>query len=348
MTSAQIKARARELGFDLCGVSPVDDFPELSHLPSWLAAGRAGRMTYLNRTARRRADVRQWLPSARSVIVVACAYNTDRPYSTEITDGSVALIARYAWGDDYHRVMTERLSALLQWLQAASPGAFDAQVSVDTGPVQERAYAQRAGIGWIGRNTCVIHPELGSWILLGELITSLPLEPDEPVLDRCGTCTLCLDACPTHAIVAPHVLDARLCLSYLSIEIKGSIPAEQRAGMGAHVFGCDICQDVCPYNLRSPGAAGSEWAPRGALDQPRLVDLWSRSDRALGEAIEGTALMRRGVAGLRRNLAVALGNSGDPAAARALAAPPSESDAPSLVNPVVAEHVAWARERCGR
>ena len=347
MTSAQIKTRARELGFDLCGIAPVGDFSELSYLPAWLAEGRAGRMTYLNRTARRRADVRQWLPSARSVIVVACLYNTARAYSTEIADPGVALIARYAWGDDYHRVMTERINALLEWLRAASADVFDACVSVDTGPVQERAYAQRAGIGWIGKNTCVINPDLGSWILLGELVTSLPLEPDAPALDQCGTCTLCLEACPTRALVEPHVLDARLCLSYLTIEIKGSIPAEQRGALGAHVFGCDICQDVCPYNLRAPLAAGPEWAPRAALDQPRLADLWSRSDSELAEAIEGTALVRRGVAGLRRNLAVALGNSPDAAAGLALASPPSEADAPSLSDPVVAEHLEWARKRRG-
>ena len=347
MTSAQIKARARDLGFDLCGIAPASGFPELMHLPAWLANGRAGRMTYLNRTARRRADVRQWMPSARSVIVVACYYSTARPYSTEITDPGVALIARYAWGNDYHRVMTERLDVLLDWLRAARSETFDARVSVDTGPVQERVYAQRAGIGWIGKNTCVINPDLGSWILLGELITSLPLEPDAAALDQCGTCTLCLDACPTHAIVEPHVLDARLCLSYLSIEIKGSIPADQRAGMGAHVFGCDICQDVCPYNLRESRVAGAEWAPRATLDQPRLAELWAWSDSALGEAITGTALVRRGVAGLRRNLAVALGNSSDVAAGRALAEPPSEVDAPSLGEPVVAEHLAWARARRG-
>ena len=347
MTSAQIKARARELGFDLCGVAPVGDFPELSYLPAWLADGRAGRMTYLNRTARRRADVRQWMPSARSVVVVACFYNTGRPCSTEIADPGVALIARYAWGDDYHRVMTVRLNVLLDWLRAASSAAFDACVSVDTGPIQERVYAQRAGIGWIGKNTCVINPDLGSWILLGELITSLSIEPDEPALDRCGTCTLCIEACPAHALVEPHVLDARLCLSYLSIEVKGSIPVDQRAGMGVHLFGCDICQDVCPYNLCESRVAGPEWAPRAALDQPRLADLWSRSDHALEEAIAGTALVRRGVAGLRRNLAVGLGNGSDAATGRALAEPPSETDAPSLREPVVAEHLCWARQRRG-
>ncbi|MEI6667581.1 MAG: tRNA epoxyqueuosine(34) reductase QueG [Acidobacteriota bacterium] len=345
VTSRAIKTRAQELGFDLCGVAPVGDFPELTYLPVWLREGRAGRMTYLNRTAKKRADVRHWLPSARSVISVACGYNTERPYSIEVNDPGVALIARYAWGTDYHRVIADRLDLLLTWMRAVSADAFDARVAVDTGPVQERVYAQRAGLGWIGKNTCVIHPDFGSWLLLGEIVTSLALEPDVPAFDQCGTCALCIEACPTRAIVEPHVLDARLCLSYLSIEIKGRIPTDRRRDLGSRVFGCDICQDVCPYNLRSPCAVGRDWAPREALDQPLLIDVWRRSDQAIADAIEGTALTRRGVAGLRRNLAVALGNSADPASARALADPPSETDAPSLRDPVVAEHVVWARQR---
>jgi epoxyqueuosine reductase len=345
VTSAQIKARAIELGFDLCGVSPAGEVPGLAILPAWLAAGRAGRMTYLNRTARKRADVRRWMPSARSVIVVACHYHANRPLSTEVTDPSVAIISRYAWGDDYHRVMTARLGQLLEWMKGASGEAFDAKVSVDTGPVQERVYAARAGIGWVGKNTCVIHAEWGSWILLGVLITSLALEPDEPVLEQCGTCTLCMEACPTHAIVEPYVLDARRCLSYLTIEIKKSIPAEQRADLGTHVFGCDRCQDVCPFNQAGGHTAAAEWQPREGLDQPRLRDLWALPDAALESLAAGTPLLRRGVAGLRRNLAVALGNSADPASVEALAHPPSDADAPSLRDPIVAEHLAWARGR---
>ena len=345
LTSSSIKERALIEGFDLCGIAPVDDVTELSFLPAWLAQGYAGRMTYLNRTAKTRADVRRWLPTAQSVVAVACLYNTDRPYSTEVADPDTALIARYAWGDDYHLVMEERLELLLAWMRDASPEPFDARIGVDTGPVQERAYAARAGIGWIGKNTCVIHPDIGSWLLLGVMATSLPLTADAPMFDQCGTCRLCIDACPTGAIVEPHVLDARRCLSYLSIEVKGSIPVGQRPDLGRHVFGCDICQDVCPYNAAAPRTATAAWQPRPAFDRRPLAELWALPDRDLDAALTGTALVRRGVAGVRRNLAVTLANAGTAGTAVALAEPPSDADAPSLRDPIVAEHLAWARGR---
>lgn len=345
LTATAIKTRALDLGFDLCGVAPAGDFPELGFLREWLARGYGGRMTYLNRTARRRADVRAWLPSARSVIVVACTCNSGEPYSVERADAAEASIARYAWGDDYHLTMGRRLDALRAWMRSAHGAPFEAVMCVDDGPVQERVYAQHAGLGWIGKNTCVINPRLGSWLLLGAIATSLELEPDTPGLDQCGTCRLCLEACPTRAFVAPHVLDATKCLSYLSIEIRGSIPADQRADLGSHVFGCDICQDVCPFNQQAPVSHRAEWEPRPALNRPSLVALWRASDAELARAIEGTALERVGVAGLRRNVAVALGNCGTTAARDALRAPSDPTEAPSASDPNVAEHVAWARDR---
>src|SRR5713226_5680082 len=207
LSSSSIKTRANELGFDVCGIAPATELPELRFFDAWLSRGYAGEMAYLHRSAERRADVRRILPSARTVIATATVYNTNRPYSTECADPERAHIARYAWGDDYHDVIAERLDALLAWMRDTSPEPFDARAYVDTGPVQERVYAQHAGIGWIGKNTCVINPDLGSWVFLAEIICSLPLVTDSPSLDQCGTCTLCLDACPTCALVAPGVLD---------------------------------------------------------------------------------------------------------------------------------------------
>src|SRR5437773_8064490 len=215
MTSTDIKKKARELGFDACGIAPADDFAELKFFSEWIDRGYAGEMEYLRRSADLRRDVRRILPSAKSVIVLATVYNVDRPYSTECADPARASIARYGWGDDYHDVVGRRLDALLAWMRDTSREPFDARRYVDTGPVQERVYAQYAGIGWIGKNTCVINPELGSWLFLGEIVCSLSLDPDPPALDQCGTCTLCLEACPTAALVAPGVLDSTAWLSYL-------------------------------------------------------------------------------------------------------------------------------------
>jgi len=346
IASADLKAQATHLGFDLCGVAPAGDFVELTALPAWLRRGFAGRMTYLNRTATTRADARRWLPSARSVICVACVYHTDRPLSVEASDSGEALIARYAWGDDYHDVLARRLEALLAWMREAAGEAFDARIGVDDAPVQERAYAAHAGLGWIGKHTCLISPAVGSWLVLGEIVTSLALEPDDPALDQCGTCRLCIDACPTGAIVEPYVLDATRCLSYLTIEIKKSIPEAQRPDLGAHVFGCDICQDVCPWNATAVPSVDPAWQPHPGLDRPRLSDLWRDSDAGLSARIAHTALRRRGVAGLRRNVAVAIGNSGAADGGDVLAASPSDS--PAASDGVVAQHVTWARERIDR
>jgi epoxyqueuosine reductase len=309
LISADIKAKSYELGFDLCGIAPAVDHPELRFFQQWLNRGYDGEMAYLRRTADRRADVRRVLPSARSVIVTATIYNVDRPYSTECADPSRAHIARYAWGDDYHGVIEKRLDALVAWMRDTAAEPFEARRYVDTGPVQERVYAQHAGVGWIGKNTCVINPALGSWLFLGEIICSLPLEPDAPSFDQCGACTLCLDACPTHALVEPGVLDSTRCVSYLTIELRGAIPDALRSAVGAHVYGCDVCQEVCPWNVAPPASADPAWQPRAAWDMRATTDLAEMSDDALAAALRGSAMQRAKVSGLRRNLSIAQRNA---------------------------------------
>jgi epoxyqueuosine reductase len=304
-----IKQKARELGFDLCGIALAESFPELAFLRTWLDRGYAGEMAYMARTADRRADVRAVLPGARSVIVTGTLYNTDPPYSPPPERPDLARISRYARGDDYHDVLGTRLGELLEWMRAESSVPFDAKSYVDTGPVQERVYAQYAGLGWIGKNTCLINPELGSWLFLSEIICTLPLEPDAAGLDQCGSCTRCLDACPTGALVEPRALDATRCLSYLTIELRGDIPREFHAALANHVYGCDICQDVCPYNEAAPQSHDPSWQPRTFFDRPLLNDLWRMPDDELRAAMKGSPMTRAKIGGLRRNLAIALSNS---------------------------------------
>ena len=304
VTTAGIKSKAFELGFDLCGIAPASDHQELTFFREWLDRGYAGDMAYLNRSADRRADVRNVMPSARCVIVTATVYNTDRPYSTECKDADRAHIARYAWGDDYHDVIGARMEQLLEWMRDASVEPFEARAYVDTGPVQERVYAQYAGIGWIGKNTCIISPEKGSWIFLAEIICSLDLECDRPAFDQCGTCTLCIEACPTKAIVGPGVLDSTRCISYLTIEHRGDIPDEFRDAIGTRVYGCDICQEVCPWNAMPPVSHDPAWQPRAAWESATVGELASRSDDELRAAMRGSAMRRTKIAGLRRNLSI--------------------------------------------
>ena len=308
MTSFEIKAHARRLGFDAVGIAPAAAHPELAFFREWLSRGYAADMAYLHRTVDRRADVRNVLPSARSVIVTATVYNTDRPYSVECSDAMRAQIARYAWGDDYHDVIGRRLEALMSWMRDASPEPFDALAYVDTGPVQERVYAQYGGIGWIGKNTCVINPALGSWIFLAEVICSLPLDPDVRALDQCGTCTLCIEACPTQAL-APGVLDSNKCISYLTIERRGDLTEIERRAIGSHVYGCDICQEVCPWNGFAPRSNDSAWQPRPMWDGPRLLELAVAADDQLQASLSGSAMRRTKMAGLRRNVEAALQNA---------------------------------------
>jgi epoxyqueuosine reductase len=295
-------------------------------------------MQYMARSADRRADARAVLPSAQSIVSLAVVYNTDRPYSIEEREPDVARISRYAWGDDYHAVLQRRLDGLVDWMRTAAGEAFEAKAYVDTGPVQERAFAQRAGLGWIGKNSCLIHPKLGSWLFLAEVLCSAPLEPDAPALDQCGTCTLCLEACPTGALIEPGMLDSTRCLSYLTIEVKGAIPEALRPELGAHVYGCDICQEVCPWNATAARSDDASWLPRTAWNRPRLGDLWRSSDAELRRALKGSAMKRAGLKRLRRNVAVALANTG---------APPLDTpqDGPSAQDPLVEEHLDRARSR---
>ena len=344
ITSAAVKAHALELGFDTCGVAPVGPFPELLFLDEWLRRGYAGTMAYLGRSRAKRREVRAADPDARSVVVTATLYNTNRPYDVDVQDPGLARFSRYAWGDDYHVVVRQRLDALVEWMRSVERTPFEARTYVDTGPVQERVYAQYAGLGWIGKNTCLIDPELGSWLFLGCVICSLPLEADAPGVDQCGECTTCLSACPTGAIVEPWVLDATRCISYLTIELRSEIPAELRPAMGTRVYGCDICQHVCPWNQRAGVSAAPEWQPRDAVDAPRLEALWRMTDRALEAVLRGSAMERAGVVRLRRNLAIAIGNTAG-ALPSGLLDDLDDPDRPSLADPVVRPHIEWARER---
>jgi len=309
LAAATIKASARAIGFDVCGIASAAEHPELAFFADWLARGYAGDMAYLSRSAEARADIRRVLPGARTVIVTGTVYNTDRPYSIERADPHQARISRYAWGEDYHRIIGERLDRLLTWMRDASDEPFEARAYVDTGPIQERVFAQHAGIGWIGKNTCVINPELGSWLFLGEIVCTLALELDTPAFDRCGTCALCIEACPTQAIRDAGVLDATRCISYLTIEHRGDIPEEWRTRIGSHVYGCDLCQDVCPWNGTSPRSSDPAWQPRPAWDGPTLDQLDAMPDLELQRSLKGSAMKRAKISGLRRNVRNACANA---------------------------------------
>jgi len=308
LSARTIKERARILGFDLCGIAATESYPELGFLEEWLDRGYAADMAWLPRSAEKRSDARNVLPGARSVIVTGTLYNTSRPYSSELPP-ETARISRYAWGDDYHDVLKRRLDALLEWMRSVSPEPFEARAYVDTGPVQERVYAQYAGLGWIGKNTCLINPEIGSWLFLAEIVCTLGLEPDVQGLEQCGSCTRCLEACPTGALVEPGVLDSNRCISYLTIEARGPLPVEHLEAIGTHVYGCDVCQEVCPYNRPAPASQDPHWQPRAGLDLPRLADLAARSDDELVELLRRSPMKRPKIEGLRRNLTIALANA---------------------------------------
>jgi epoxyqueuosine reductase len=329
--TARIKDEGRRLGFDLVAVGPADPPPHAAAFDDWLEAGHAGGMAYLARGRDKRLDPDRVLAGARSVIACALGYlqepgAADRPG-----------VARYAWGEDYHAVMEPRLRALAETVGRLAPGSV-ARTYVDTGPLLERDLAARAGLGWIGKNTMLLHPDLGSFFFIGTVLTTAALGFDAPLPDRCGTCTRCLEACPTAAFVDPYVLDARRCIAYLTIEHRGPVPAELRPGVGAWTFGCDVCQDVCPWNRRAPATGEAAFQPRAL---PLLGELLLMDEAAYRERFRGSPLKRTGRAGLARNAAVALGNRG------------SAEDVPTLAgalghaDPTVRGHAAWALGRIG-
>jgi epoxyqueuosine reductase len=331
-----IVEQAKSLGFGLCGVVRAEKFPELENTSEWLARGYAGEMKYL--ADPRRGDPQTAMPGIRSVIVGLLNYNTEQPLSTDpappIEDGEpTGWISRYAWGDDYHEILRERLDALGESLRERFTVPFETRAYVDTGPVQERVLAKYAGLGWLGKNTLLLNQMLGSFFFLGVILTTLDLEPtlgpnELPPPDLCGSCRRCLDACPTQAFVEPYVMDARKCISYLTIELRGSIPEEFREPMGNHVFGCDICQDVCPWNRRAPISTMPQFQPRvfsppeengtgeslppqdESLYLPRLEWLLGLSEADFRELFRGSPVKRAKWRGLMRNACNALGNSG--------------------------------------
>jgi epoxyqueuosine reductase len=333
--TAWIEERAKTIGFDLCGVVRAEKFPELAQTEEWLARGYAGEMKYLSDT--RRKDPESVLPGIRSVIVCALNYNADQPRSMDVADESCGneprgWISRYAWGSDYHDVLREKLDALVTALRGHFDEVFTARVYADTGPVQERVFAKYAGLGWLGKNTLLLNQQIGSWFFLGTILTTLDLAPTIEAAeslppDLCGSCRRCIDACPTDALVEPYVLDARRCISYLTIELRGSIPEELREPMGRHVFGCDICQDVCPWNRRAPVTREAKFQPRavsrsngtaviteGSVDGeslflPRLEWLAAMDEAEYREVFRGSPVKRTKWRGLVRNACIALGNS---------------------------------------
>jgi epoxyqueuosine reductase len=340
--AALIKRAAHEAGFDVTGIAPVRDNPELDYFPQWIAAGHAGEMKYME--ARdgegylKRASLARVAPWARSVIVCAINYNTAQPYSTQVHDPERAWISRYAWSrEDYH----EAVLRSLQWVEealrhAAADHNLITRSYVDTGPIVERVAAKYAGIGWIGKNTCIINQKKGSWLFLGVILTSLELPPDLPAPDRCGSCTRCIEACPTDALIAPYRLDSNRCISYLTIEKRGAIPEDMRAGLGRHVFGCDICQDVCPWNRKAPITNVREFQARDGLVNPALEWLATISEEEFREAFRGSPIRRTKRSGLHRNAVIAMGNSGDRKFVPVLEKLAQDEDE------VVAECAAWA------
>jgi epoxyqueuosine reductase len=355
-----VKTAAREAGFELVGVAGVGEFPELALYPEWIEQGRAGDMKYLetrNAEGRlKRASLRHIAPWARSLIVCATNYNTAQPYSTESADRDRGWISRYAWSQqDYHEVVLTRLRTVEAKLLTLvhSSRSPDKEVAchdrdsselrtwsyVDTGPLVERVYAKYAGVGWIGKNTCILNQQIGSWLFLGVILTSLALESDLPAPDRCGTCTRCIEACPTNAFPAPYQLDPTRCISYLTIEKRGSIPEDLREGMGRHVFGCDICQDVCPWNRKAPPTDTPEFQAREGLVNPALLWLAEMQPEEFRNTFRGSPIKRTKLNGLRRNALIAMGNSGDSRFIPTLAQLIDHED------PVIAEAARWALEK---
>jgi len=373
--TAWIVERANALGFDLCGVVRAEKFPELGLTQDWLARGYAGEMKYLS--DQRRTDPASVMSGLRTVIVCALNYNSSAPRSIDAIQPGAAdprgWISRYAWGQDYHEVLQQKLQTLADALPERFLEPHEARVYADTGPLHERIFAKHAGLGWLGKNTLLLNSKLGSWFFLGAILTTLDIPPtlgpaEMPAPDLCGTCTRCIDACPTGALV-PYVMDARLCISYLTIEHRSTVPEDLREPIGRHVFGCDICQDVCPWNRRAPVTHAQEFQPRTfpqpiehqptdsanpaaviaeeeSLLLPRLEWLAAMTQEQFRAAFRGSPIKRTKWRGLIRNACIALGNSapvpGTPDHARICALLKNLTASP---DPLISESAQWALAR---
>ncbi len=342
MTSLElrIKHQARALGFELVGIAPATEADGFAHLQDWLAQGYAGEMEYMSRHAEARRHPDSMLPNVKSVVMVGLNYKPTNPVLSAQYSVLAGRVSCYAGGFDYHDVLRAKLKSLLEWIQTDAPGTRGRAV-IDTAPLLERDFARRAGLGWFGKNTMLIDRKLGSYFFLAGLLLDLPLEADAPFeTTHCGICTRCLDACPTDAFVGPYQLDARRCISYLTIELRGAIPVELRPLMGDWIFGCDVCQEVCPWNRKSPNGMEAALQPTIGL-RVGLEELLGIDETEFRRRFRNTPLWRAGRAGLLRNVAIALGNLGDAHALPALERARTDNE------PLVREAAQWAIGRLG-
>lgn len=336
-----IKQEAHRLGFTLAGVTTPDPPPHYPVFENWLGRGHHGQMHYLaeDRARARRAAPRLILPECRAILVLGTPYHPQPAVPAPQPHPTRGEVAAYAWGDDYHETLPPRLEALAQFIETQVGHPVPSRWYTDTGPLLERDLAMRAGLGWIGKNTCLIHPRRGSYFFLSEILLGLDLTPDPPfTTDHCGTCTRCLDACPTHCIQPNRTLDARRCISYLTIELKDAIPEDLRPMMGNHIFGCDICQQVCPWNRFAP-SGDAAFDPRSDVPAPDLIAELRLAPEQYNRRFNASPVRRAKRRGYLRNVAVALGNSGSPAALPALQAALDDPE------PLVREHAVWAMKK---
>ena len=353
----QIQARANELGFELIGITPAAQSETIARYQQWIESGYAGEMSYLEKHLPLKTDVRRLLTEAKSVVSLAMNYYTLDPPEVLAQDPGRGQISRYAWGDDYHELIRERLLELVTFIKQTAEIELRTRVCVDTAPIIEREYAQRAGIGWIGKNTNLIHWRSGSWYFLAEVLIDVALESDESDLrGSCGTCTRCIEACPTDAIIEPNLLDSRLCISYLTIELKGSIPKALRPKVGNLIFGCDICQEVCPWNSKAVPTTEPAFQPRDGNLAPQLLSLVGMTQQEFSRRFKGSPIKRAKRRGFLRNVLVAIGNWGtrrsdalhhdDRDRVTSKAVPALEG---ALVDhePLVRGHAAWALGKIG-